>query len=1047
MKRLLLLFSFLSMLSFSAIAQKTITGTISDEEGDRLIGATVQVVGTDNVGTVTDVDGIFEVTLPDGFEQIRVSYVGYITQLITVGADQSALDIVLSTDNEVLDEVVVVAYGRQSERAIVGSVASLGSDLLSKQQLASVTAGIQGSVPGVNIISAGGQPGDNPTIRIRGVGSINASASPLIIVDGAPFNGNINTISADQIESLNVLKDASATALYGSRGANGVILITTKRGQRNTPLHMQFTSSVGSANQAVDYHEFLDLDRYMELNWEAIRNSQAYVNGLSESEAAQFATDRLISDYLAYNPYTNANPVGTDGRLVTTDKKWNTDWADHIQNKNALRHEHSLNVSGGSDKTAYSFMLNYLSQEGSVQTSDFNRVTGRINLDSEINSWLTLGLNTFYSTQGQNYPEQSGTAYQSAIQWMYNVAPVYPLYRRDQNGELILDGFGEPIFDYGNAVGNQTVNISRPVLDGENAVGAFTNYITDYKRDNFVANGYGKINFTEHLSLRSNLVYEKYLFDGYDYVHNEFGYAANVGGRVAQDRDLTTTMTFINALNYFNSFGHHNISVDVIQEAYQLEYKTQNSQGTGFLPNVKVLNGSTTPENVGGFTLEERLSSYMGRVSYDFRNKYYIEGSYRLDGSSRFNEDVRWGNFYSVGASWIVSDEGFLEGSDFLSYLKLKGSYGELGNNKTLNSSGSENYFPYLQLFTTGWNNGPNTGVLLGSVTDPFLSWEKTASFNVGAELKFFRDRLEANVDYYDKESVDLIYSQPLAPSTGNESITTNVGSLRNYGVEVALTSNNVVRPRFSWTTRLNFSFDHNEITELTHDSYISGTKRWEVGRSLYEFYIQEWAGVDPQDGYGMWYKDILDSEGNPTGESETTKVYSEASRNYVGHSSLPDVIGGFSNYMAFGGFDFNFLLNFSFGAYIYDSQYAALMGGFRTPGRTASIDITDRWQNPGDQSDVPLLLASQNDFNSTSSRFLFQNDYIRLKALTLGYSLPQNMIARLGMTQLRIYLQGDNLLTWQTHKGIDPEQSLAGTTNYRSYNQRIVSFGINLGF
>lgn len=1041
------MFSFLTMLSFSAIAQKTITGTVVDQTGDRLIGATVQVIGVENTGTITDFDGAFELTLPEGTDQIRISYVGYNAEEVTVAAEQNTVSIVMTTNNQVLDEVVVVAYGRQSERAIVGSVASLGSDVLGKQQLASVTAGIQGSVPGVNVISSGGQPGDNPTIRIRGVGSINASASPLIIVDGAPFNGNINTISADQIESLNVLKDASSTALYGSRGANGVILITTKRGKRNTPLQMQFSSSVGTADQAVDYHEFLDIDSYMEYNWEAVRNTQLYENGATPEDAAQFASDRLISDFLAYNPYTTANPVGTDGRLVNSDKKWNTNWADHIQNRNALRHEHSLNVTGGSEKTAYAFMLNYLSQEGSVKTSDFNRITGRINLDSEINNWLTLGLNSFYSTQKQNYPEQSGSAYQSAIQWMYNVAPVYPLYRRDQNGDLIPDGFGNPIFDYGNAVGNQTVNLNRPVFGGENAVGAFTNYIVDRNRDNFVANGYVKINFTDHLSLRSNLAYEKYLFDGYDYVHNEFGYAANVGGRVAQDRDLTTTKTFINALNYFNSFGDHSISIDAIQEAYSLVYKTQSSQGTGFLPNVKVLNGSTTPESVGGFTLEERLSSYMGRVSYDFKNKYYLEGSYRLDGSTRFNEDVRWGNFYSVGASWIVSDEGFLEESEFLSYLKLKGSYGELGNNKTLYSDGTQNYFPYLQLFTTGWNNGPNTGVLLGSVTDGFLTWEKTASFNVGTEMRFFNDRLEANVEYYDKESVDLIYSKPLAPSTGNESITTNVGSLRNYGVEVALTSNNVVKSNFNWYTRLNFSFDHNEITELTQDSYISGTKRWEVGRSLYEFYLQEWIGVDSEDGMGMWNKDILDSEGNPTGESETTKEYSEASRNYIDKSSLPDIIGGFSNYIEVGGFDFNVLFNFSFGAYIYDSQYAALMSGFKSPGRTASVDLANRWQQPGDVTDVPLLLASQNDFNSRSSRFLFKNDYVRLKALTLGYSMPQNVIQRLGMTQLRIYLQGDNLLTYQSHKGIDPEQSLAGTTNYRSYNQRIVSFGINLGF
>ena len=313
-------------------------------------------------------------------------------------------------------------------------------------------------------------------------------------------------------------------------------------------------------------------------------------------------------------------------------------------------------------------------------------------------------------------------------------------------------------------------------------------------------------------------------------------------------------------------------------------------------------------------------------------------------------------------------------------------------------------------------------------------------------EFGFFNNRLEGDVEYYNKESVDLIYNQPLPASTGNTSITTNVGSLRNYGWEFQLRSRNIVTKDFTWSTGLNFSLDHNEITELTQESYINGTKRWEVGKSLYEFYLREWAGVDPADGYGMWYKDVLDANGEPTGERTVTKDYAEADRYYIGES-LPDVIGGFNTDLTYKNFDFNALLNFSFGAQVYDYSYAALMSGLDRPGYQGSPDLEARWQQPGDQTDVPLLLAAQNDFGSTSSRFLFDNNYVRLKAVTLGYSLPASTIEKLDMERFRIYLRGDNLWTYQSHKGIDPEQSIAGTTNSRSYILKTVSLGLNIEF
>lgn len=1014
--------------------EKTITGIVSDESGP-LPGVSVLIQGT-NTGTVTDFDGKYTIKAKQGANLV-FSFVGMDNQTKTVGA-ANVINVLMS-GSQLLQEVVVVAYGQQSKKSIVGSIAVVESGVIEKQLATSVTTSLQGAVSGVNIINSGGQPGDNPTIRVRGTGSINAAADPLIIVDGAAFTGNLNTISSDQIESMSVLKDASSTALYGSRGSNGVILITTKKGKYSSPTKFSLRTSLGVSDQAVKHHDLIDADTFITYSWEAYRNSNQYVSGQTPSVAATNATNNLISN-LGYNPYGIANPVDVNGNLVTTTKLWETDWQKALFNEAALRTEHSISASGGSENTTYYFSGNYMSQEGSIKTSKFQRVSLRTNIDSKIKSWLNAGLSTSYSTSNQNYPTQAGTAFQSATQWLFTIPSYYPLYRRNQQGELILDAYGKPLFDYGNATG-QSINATRPALGGENAVGALYNYDVLRGRDNFLANTYIKINFNDNLTFKTNLSYEKYLFDAFDYVHNEFGYAASVKGRVSQNRDITETINLVNQLNYTRSIDNHNFNIDGIFESFKSKYLGLGAQGVGFLPNVKVLNGSTTPEGVSGFLSEERMLSYLGRVAYNYNNKYFIEGSYRTDGSTKFRDDVRWGDFFSVGGSWVVSDEDFMSNVDFINFLKLKASFGETGNNRGIG------YFPYLQLFVTGWNQLDNTGVISGSVTDPTLTWEKTRSTNFGVSLRMFNDRLSADVDYYDKESVDLIYDKPLALSTGNESIKTNVGAIRNYGIEVSLNSVNVKKKDFDWTTNINMSFDKNEVTELTQESFISGTKRWEVGKSLYEFYIREYAGVDPADGFAMFYKDVLDANGQKTGERTTTKTYSQASLNYVNKSSLPDVIGGFSNYFRYKNFDANLLFNFSLGSYVMDYTYANLMQGFKNAGRAASPDLARRWQKPGDITDVPLFLASNNDFNSTSDRFLFKNDYLRLKALNVGYSLPKETLAPYGISNIRFYFQGDNLLTFQSHKGIDPEQDLAGTTNNRSFNQRTMSFGINLDF
>lgn len=1030
--------------------ERKISGIVSDISGP-VPGANIMVKGTKN-GVQSNFDGKYTISAKTG-DVLVFSYVGMKDVIQTVGSS-SVLNVKFQEENKTLDEVIVVAYGKQKVKEVVGSISVVGSDVIEKQQNVSVVNALQGSVAGVNIISAGGMPGENPTIRIRGVNSVYASAEPLVIVDGAPFSGNINTISSDQIESMTVLKDASSTALYGSRGSNGVILIVTKRGKLNSSPKVSFTSTVGFADNASPLQKMIGSDDYMKLNWEALRNSNQYVSGQTATVAGANASKNLIST-LGYNPYTAAVPVDANGNLVTTNKKWETDWADLITNKAAIRKENTLSVSGGSTNTRYFFTSNYLSQEGNVATSKFERGTTRLSFDTNVNTWLKVGATMFYSTSNQNFPNQSGTAYQSAIQWVYNVSPIYPVYKRDDNGDLVLDGKGEKIFDYGSTPG-QLINGNRPAFNNENAYGSLFNYKVRNKRDNYTANAYLEFTLAKNLTFKTNLAYDSYLYDYFNYSNSEVGNAASVNGRITQYRDISKSTNLINSLNYKVSFGDHNFSADLIQEAYKFQFDGFNAQGEGYLPGVKVLSGSTNPTSVGGYIAEDRLSSYLGRLAYNYKEKYFIEGSYRRDGSTRFGAPVRWGGFYSIGGSWLLSQENFLKESSVISDLKLRASYGELGNNQALDGiayvgidSGKNNpsYFPYKQTYAVGYNELDNTGVILGDAVDPVLTWEKTASSDIGLDFGLFKNRLTGTVDYYSKKSIDLIFPMPVATSTGTTSITTNIGTIKNSGWEFSLSSKNVRTRDFDWTSSVNLTSNKNEIMQLPQEFILQGTKRWEVGRSLYEFYIQDWAGVDPETGYGMWYKDVIGTDGKPTGERVTTKKYSEATRYYTGKSSLPDFTGGLTNYFRYKNIDLNLLFNFSFGSYVYDSTYASLMDGYKTAGRAVSQDALSRWQKPGDVTDVPLLLASANDFNAQSTRFLFKNDYVRLKALNFGYNFPQSILDKTHLSKLRMYFQGDNLFTYQSHKGLDPEQSIAGTTNSRSYNLRVLSVGLNVEF
>jgi len=1034
--RLRLLVSSLLLLCNIAVAQQIkVTGVVSEVDGASLPGVSV-IVKNSTKGVQTDLDGKYVIEVSEG-DILAFEYVGFKSQSIKVGK-QHLININLQSESESLDDIVIVAYGAQKQKAVVGAISQVKSDVLDKQVATSVVSALQGTVSGVNIINSSSQPGESPTIRVRGIGSINASADPLIILDGAPYSGNLNAISADQIEAINVLKDASSTALYGSRGANGVILIKTKMGKRNAQPDVNIKLSSGVAFDAVKTHEVLDTKGYTQYLWEGRKNNYQYVLGQEEATARKNASDGLVS-YFGYNPFGTNQPVDYNGNwTVKNPLLWETDWKKELQRNQAFRNEYNFNIAGGGDKTTYFLSANYLNQDGMIKTSNFERTTVRLNIESQVTDWLQVGANTAYSSSNQNFPTQSGTNLYSPMNWIYAMPSVYPVYKRDLNGQVVYDAEGGAIYDYGNA-SSKDINSVRPIMSGENAAGILFNNSTINRRANTSWNGFAKVDLAEGLYFRTNLSYEKYDYDVKEYNNSQYGQASSVKGRVSRTKDTSETLNFINAIHYERAFGEHHIAVDGIYEAYKYKKDLFNASSTGFLPGNTEIGSGTSLEGIGGYAVEDRLTSYLGRLSYDYKNKYFIEGSFRRDASTRFDKSVRKGNFYSVGGSWIVSSENFLVDSKYIDLLKLRASYGELGNNNL-----KDKYFPYLRLFETGYNQLDNPGVILGALADPLLTWEKTASFNVGLDFSLFNNRIEGSIDYYKKRSIDLLFAVPKAPSTGNLELLSNAGTIENYGLEVSLTSHNIRTKDWKWDTSLNFSIDKNKITSLTQDSFISGLNRWEEGRSLYDFYIREWAGVDPNDGYGMWYKDVVDGNGQVTGK-ETTKDYNEATR-YYNKSALPKLVGGFNTTLAYKNFDFSAFFNFSLGGYIYDNDYSGLMNGMST-GYQSSPDIANRWQKPGDITNIPVIINSTNNFAATSTRFLYKNDYLRLKALTLGYTLPIDSLGKLKLKQARVYVQGENLLTFQSHKGIDPEQAINGVTNYRVPLSATLSVGLNINF
>jgi TonB-linked SusC/RagA family outer membrane protein len=1037
MKKWLMLLSMCIAVVSVYAQERVVTGKVTDEKGSPLENVTISAKGS-STGVVSKADGSFRINVPASVTALQASAVGMESVEVVIPASNT-VSFVLKSTTANLEGVVVVAYGQQKKNAVTGSVTSISADKIEKQQVVSVGQALQGLASGVLVINSTGQPGENPIIRIRGIGSVNASAAPLVVIDGIPFDGNLSNINPNDIESMNVLKDATATALYGSRAANGVILLTTKTGKKGKDAAINVYSSYGVTSRAVKEYPFVTSEQYMKLSWEALKN-QAVDQGIANP--GQYATDNLIGT-LKYNPYNVAKPIDVNGNLVSgAQLQWNTDWSKEIQNDNMLRKNVGLNIAGGSDKLRYFLSGDYLNQDGYVIKSNFKRISARLNVDADLRKWLTVGLKSSVSSSNQNYPDQSGTAFRNAVQFGRMLSSIYPLYQRGENGELLLDANGNPMYDYGFSAAGRTVNVARPVAQGANAIAIQMLDKTLYERLLSSINTYGEVKLAKDLKFRSSFGIDRYVFTGSTYQNPLYGDAASIRGRVGKERDLTTSWTWNNMLTYEKKFGDHTIGAMASSEAYDYKYEFFNAQKTGFpAPDLTELGPGSTLETINSYTNRTRLVSYLGRATYNYRNKYFLEATLRRDGSSRFLDDKRWGTFYAVGGSWLITQD-FLKNVKFLDQLKLRASYGEVGNNALAS------YFPYLSAYSTGYNDLTNPGTFLTGLGNESVTWEKLGTYNIGLDFSFLKNRINGSIDYYNKKTFDLLFRRPLPGSSGITGVDENIGEVTNKGVELNLNTRNIVGKNFTWETNFNLATVKNTITKLPQQFINSGAFRLEVGQSLNSFFIYEWAGVDAQTGKPMWYADEKDASGNLTGKKITVNGISTATKYYAG-TALPKVTGGLSNNFTYKSFDVSVLLNYAFGGKILDADYIGLMHGMSNVGYQLHTDILNRWQNPGDITDVPRLSLKQSDYGNPSTRHLVSGDYVRLRNVTLGFNLPSSLIGKQDVVKsLRLYVQGDNMLTWTKGKqGLDPEVNITGQTGQSSSALKTFSVGLNVGF
>ncbi|HPJ51172.1 MAG TPA: TonB-dependent receptor [Proteiniphilum sp.] len=1070
MKRKLMMFLSLFFLGIGIIsAQTQVRGTVVDENGDPAIGATIQVKGTTQ-GTVTDIDGVFTLSAPSN-STLVVSYVGYETQELPVSAN---MRVELVPDSELLDEVLVVAFGTAKKSAFTGSAKVVDSEQLSKSQVTSVTNALAGAVPGLQLTSNSGAPGATSSIKIRGFSSLNAGNDPLIIVDGAPYSGDLSNLNPNDVESMTVLKDAASNALYGARGANGVIMITTKQAARKGgDAVITFDAKYGANTRALQHYDVItNPAQYYEMHYGAL--SRYHMNlGLSPEASWIKSNENLFGDQgnggLGYNVYTypegqmliglngKLNPEATLGRIENYRGKdyllLPDDW-EKAGTRTGMRQEYNLSVSGSDTKTTFFASLGYLNNEGITKASDMERLTTRLRADYQAKDWLKVGGNISYARFDQNALSNNGSSTSSGNIWAFTsqMPPIYPAYLRNPDGSIMVDSDGFEMMDYGNGT---NAGRSRPFISDANPImDSFLNTVNS-EGNAFSSNGFANITFMPGLTLTINGT-QNLDETRTTYVYNPYyGQFDTTGGTVSKSHSRTYDVNYQQLLNYSTYFGLHNFDALLGHEYFNSTYAYLYADKSKMFSQSNKELGGAIQDGQSAYSYKTRYNSegYFTRLQYNYDNRIFASASYRRDASSRFHPDYRWGDFWSLGSAWLINQEEWFS-ADWVDELKLKASYGVQGNDNI----GS---YRYTDVFNIT-NSSGNIGTAFESKGTRDITWETNSNFNIGTEFSLFK-RLSGSLEYYHRKTTDMLFSFSVAPSLGYSSYFDNIGDMYNTGVEFELAANIIKQRNFSWDVNLNLSTLKNEITLLHEDKktassydaagneykgYTSGNFFIAEDLSMFSWRLKEFAGID-EDGQSMWYKNIVDEEGNITGR-ETTATYADADYFVNNESTIPKMFGGFGTTVQAYGFDFNINFSYQIGGKQYDGTYRSFMSsptGSNT-GYNFHADLLKSWTPDNMSNEIPRFVFGDTYSAGASDRFLTDASYLNIENINLGYTLPSKWVRSMQINSIRLYGSLENVFYWSKRKGFDPRQSYSDTTNATYYSpMRTVSGGITLNF
>lgn len=1076
-KNFYLILAVLLVWAGQAYAQvRSVTGVvISEEDGLPVVGASVWIAGTSS-GTVTDTEGKFSIEgIPDAEgKKLQVSFVGMRTQ--TLAIKSGVMKIYLKPDEKLLDEVVVVAYGTARKSSLTGAVSSVDAGAIEKTIGTSATGALEGSSPGIQVNNTYGEPGADPLVRIRGIGSVNGNNEPLYVVDGAPYDGKIADLNAADIESMTVLKDASSAALYGNRAANGVILITTKKAGRLEKPTVTFTTNQGAYARGIREYDRLGTTPWMETQWTGLKNYARSLAslGYGESEAAAYATSHLIGDLIKYNIFDAADNALFDGNGKLTARirpgYTDLDWADEME-RTGYRQEYGLGFSTAGEKYNLYASLGYLNEKGYIINTDFERYSARINSTFNPVKWFKGGLNVAATSQNHNYNLEAYSTY--AVNPFYTLrylAPVYPIYRHDADGSFLLDGKGEKEYnttaDYlsnRHLIYEQLNNKEKDERLTVNA-NAFVTFVLPYGFDLTVK---GTRNYTD----RKRSKFE----------NPDVGPGASVNGRLSDYNYRFTTTNFQQQLNWSREYGLHHVDALLGHESYEfrssLTYgvKTDMSlTGNSNLINFNTINTYT------GYADKDATESYLARARYNFDNRYFFETSFRRDGSSRFHKNNRWGDFFSVGAAWDITKEKFMADTDWIDYLKLRASYGETGNNSigTTSRDGlgyNTNYYAYQALYYLAQNGGKGA-LVEQSLSAEGLKWETTQTVDVALEGHLF-DRLDFSAGYFNRRSKDLLFAVPLAASngsfvgntTGNYNLTQlqNIGSVVNRGWELSFGADLIRNRDWKWNVGLDATFLTNKIKQLPGGKDIAdgSLKRYAEGHSIYEFYTYHFEGVDQLTGNSLYTLDPEQAEKASQekkvvtigGEEYTTDV-TYGKKDWAG-SALPDVYGSFHTGVEWKGLSLNVLMTYSLGGKVYDSGYQSLMSTSASGVSALHKDVLKSWsgvpagmsETSADRIDahgIPVVDHNLSLYNNANSdRWLTDASYLVLKNITLAYDLPRHLVQSWGLQHVTVNAGVENAFTVTARQGLNPQYSFNGLQDATYTTARIFNIGAKLVF